>query len=238
VKPVFEPISDNVALSKKIVAQITDAIVRGELRTGSRLPPERDLAVQFQVSRTAIRDAVKILSGKGVLMVKHGVGIFVAPGAKAASGATSSSWVQAWGVYDGNIRDLFEIRKTLETQAAYLAAERADEGNIHRLALILRDAQSHGGDLQVLNDRDAQFHVAIAEASQNLMLVQVMWTLLDVLAEGRQESLRIPNRPQASLEEHEEIYQAIAMHHADRAKAAMFNHLGSVEEAIVNRKEE
>lgn len=234
MNPVFEPISENVALSQRIVAQITDAIVRGELKSGSRLPPERELATQFQVSRSAIRDAVKILSGRGLLLVRHGVGIFVAHAEVDGRYETWGHVIHAPGGRDGSIRNLFDIRKTLETQAACWAAERAEPVHLDRLQRILSDARQHCDDLQVLSERDAQFHVAIAEASQNLVLVQVMWTLLGALEEGRRASLRIPNRPLASLEEHERILAAIAAHDAGKARDCMFLHLGSVEQAIVN----
>lgn len=226
---MFGPISDNIALSQKIVAQVTDAIVRGELKPGDRLPPERELAVQFQVSRTAIRDAIKILSGRGLLTVKHGVGIFVAE--------PRPSSLDEGGVLDisnGSIRDLFEIRKTLETQAAFWAAARATDAHLQRLSNIMEEAKTHTDDLAVLSACDAQFHVAVAEASQNMVLVKVMWALLDLLAEARRESLRIPNRAVASLHEHEQIVEAIVSRDAERARRVMLRHLDSVEYAIQN----
>jgi len=221
---VFRPVSDNMALSQKIIAQISDAIAQGELHPGDRIPPERELAEQFGVSRTALRDAIKILSGGGVLEVRHGVGIFV-------STAPAPSEDVAWR--GANLTDLFEIRQVLETQAAAWAAERGSEEYVARLTSIIEDAKLHTDDLAILATRDAQFHMAMAEAGQNLLLVKVMWNLLDALAAGREASLAIPNRPLASLKEHEEIVAAITTQNVELARLCMRNHLQSVKQAIV-----
>lgn len=220
---MFEQISDNVALSQKIVAQVTDAIVRGELKPGDRIPTERDLAVVFGVSRTAIRDAIKILSGRGVLDVRHGVGIFV---------ASADPEVNSLAFAGAKIQDLFEIRQTLETQAASWAAQRGTPEHIQRLRNIIDEARRNADMLTILAEKDAQFHMAIAEASENMLLVKVMWMLLDALAEGRQQSLTIPNRALASLDEHEQIVNAIEAGHAAEAAKAMEFHLHSVRRAI------
>ncbi|RIV21979.1 FadR family transcriptional regulator [Alicyclobacillaceae bacterium I2511] len=223
---MFEPISDNMALSQKIVSQISDAIISGRLNSGDRLPTERALAKEFQVSRTAIRDAIKILSGRGLLDVRHGVGIFVAH-------HSENGGEIVWNFTDEKLRDVFEIRKALETEAAYLAAIRRDDAHLSRLRDVLWNAKQHQDSLTVLNERDAQFHVAIAEASQNYLLVRVMWTLLDVLTDSRQASLNIPHRAQASLGEHEAIFDAIARQDPETARLAMLAHLESVERSVI-----
>lgn len=222
---VFQQISDNVALSQKIVSQITDAIIHGELKTGDRIPPERDLATQFGVSRTAIRDAIKILSGRGVLDVRHGTGIFVASADKDF----------VLGFSGADIQELFEIRHTLETQAASWAAQRGTPEHLKRLRKIVAEARSNADALTVLSEKDAQFHVAIAEASENMLLVKIMWMLLDALGESRKKSLDIPNRALESLREHEQILDAIAAGHAEEARMLMEFHLRSVRKAILGK---
>lgn len=227
MKPLFQRISDQTALSQKIIAQVTDTIVRGELRPGDRMPTERDLAETFGVSRTVIRDAIKILSGRGVLDVKHGVGIFV-----SGSHDATDNGIIIFEPNELNIRDAFETRQALEPKAAGWAAERADEAHIDRLRDILDDAWRHKDDMSVLSERDSQFHVAIAEASQNLVLLKVMWTLLGVLKETRRTSLKIPNRAIKSLDEHAAIVDAIAARDPDRAQECMKEHLSKVKRAV------
>ena len=234
---VFEPVHDNRALSEKIIAQISDALVAGELKPGDRLPPERELAEQFGVSRTVIRDAVKTLAGRGILHVKHGAGIFVTTSEENAIerlGALSDI-LPLQGV---RLRDLFEIRKVLEAEGAEWAARRRNDYHLKRLRGILEDAHRNSENLEVLSERDAQFHVAIAEASQNLVLVRVMLTLLDLLAQSRRESLSIPGRAKLSLKDHERILEEIEAQRHEGARETMLEHLTSVESAVLAKSGE
>jgi GntR family transcriptional repressor for pyruvate dehydrogenase complex len=229
---VFEPVHDNRALSEKIIAQIFDALLAGELKPGDRLPPERELAEQFGVSRTVIRDAVKTLAGRGILHVKHGAGIFVTTSEENAIerlGALSDI-LPLQGV---RLRDLFEIRKVLEAEGAEWAARRRNDYHLERLRGILEDAHRNSENLEVLSERDAQFHVAIAEASQNLVLVRVMLILLDLLAQSRRESLSIPGRAKLSLKDHERIVEEIEAQRHEGARETMLEHLTSVESAVL-----
>jgi len=232
VSIVFEPVHDNRALSEKIIAQISDALVSGELKPGDRLPPERELAEQFGVSRTVIRDAVKTLAGRGILHVKHGAGIFVTTSEENAIGRLGalSDILPLQGV---SLRDLFEIRKVLEAEGAEWAARRRNDYHLKRLRGILEDAYRNSENLEVLSERDAQFHVAIAEASQNLVLVRVMLTLLDLLAKSRRESLSIPGRAKLSLKDHERIVGEIEAQTHEGARETMLEHLTSVESAVL-----
>ena len=229
---MFEPVHDNRALSEKIIAQISDALVAGELKPGDRLPPERELAEQFGVSRTVIRDAVKTLAGRGILHVKHGAGIFVTTSEENAIGRLGalSDILPLQGV---RLRDLFEIRKVLEAEGAEWAARRRNDYHLERLRGILEDAHRNSENLEVLSERDAQFHVAIAEASQNLVLVRVMLTLLDLLAQSRRESLSIPGRAELSLKDYERIVEEIEAQRHEGARETMLEHLTSVESAVL-----
>lgn len=225
----FEPIPDNRALSEKIISQISDALISGEIHPGDRLPPERELAEQFGVSRTVIRDAVKTLAGRGILQVRRGAGIFVTTSEENMLGRMDSIPLRGAG-----LRDLFEMRKALEAQGAEWAAQRRSAHHVERLRNILEYAREHSEEPDVLSERDAKFHVAIAEASQNLVAVRVMLTLLDLLDNARHESLSIPGRAQLSLEQHERILQEIEARDPEGARRAMMDHLTSVEEAITS----
>lgn len=229
---MFHPVSDNRALSEKIVSQISDHLVRGELAPGDRLPPERELADQFGVSRTVVRDAVKTLAGRGILQVKRGAGIFVVSAEEHMSNS-AGMLSEAFAPRGAGLVDLFEIRKVLEAEGAYWAAERRSAHHAGRLRSILEDAWEHRDEPAVLSERDAQFHIAIAEASQNLVFVRVMLTLLDLLESARQRSLSIPGRTQLSLEQHGKILDAIEAHEQEAARRAMTEHLDSVQSAIL-----
>ena len=201
------------------------------------MPTERELAEQFGVSRTVVRDAVKILSGRGILRVKQGAGIFVATPEDALPGALGalSSMISSGGPA---LWDLFEVRKILETRAASWAARRAKPRHLERLQSILEDATAHGEDLDVLSEQDGDFHMGLAEASGNLVLVKVMLTLLDLLAASRRETLSIPGRAHLSLEDHARILEKVKARDARGAERAMLEHLESVESSLAGLHEQ
>jgi GntR family transcriptional repressor for pyruvate dehydrogenase complex len=227
----FDRLPDNRALSERIISQISDAIISGELKPGDRLPPERELAEQFGVSRTVIRDAIKTLSGRGIVQVRRGAGIFVATAEETIMGRLGEL-ANVIPLQGAGLRDLFDVRKVLEVQGAEWAAQRRSAHQVDRLRSIVEDAYRHSEDLDVLSERDAQFHVAIAEASQNLILVRVMLTLLDLLEAARRETLAIPGRPRLSLDQHENVLREIEARDPEAARRAMLEHLTSVELAI------
>ena len=227
----MERVPESAALSERVMAKISDEIVSGGLKPGDRLPPERELAGQFGVSRTVVRDAIKTLSGRGILRVKRGAGNFVAApqeGAPAGLGA----FAEGLSLGGEGFGDLFEVRKVLEAQAAQWAARRRSDHHVGRLRGIVEEAYGHADDPDVLDETDARFHVAVAEASQNLVLVRVMFTLLDLLATIRRETLDIAGRGRLSLDEHERIIEEIEARDPEAARGAMLAHLISVESAI------
>lgn len=222
-------VPESGALSERIIAGISDAVVSGELAPGDRLPPERELAEQFGVSRTVVRDAVKTLSGRGILRARRGAGTFVAaPAGDAGLGALA----EGLSLGDEGFGDLFEVRKVLEAQAAQWAARRGSEHHVGRLRGIVEEAYRHADEPGVLDETDARFHLAVAEASRNLVLVRVMFALLDLLASSRREALEIAGRARLSLDEHERIIEEIERRDPEAAREAMLAHLISVESAI------
>ena len=215
------------------MGQIQAWIAENGLEAGDRLPPERELAGQFGVSRKVVRDAIKTLSGRGILRARRGAGNFVADpqeGAPAGLAGTLAGGLQLGGEGFG---DLFEVRKVLEAQAAHWAARRRSDHHVGRLREIVEEAYHHADDPVVLNETDARFHVAVAEASQNLVLVRVMFALLDLLASIRRETLDIAGRARLSLDEHERIIEEIEAQDPEAAREAMLAHLISVESAIL-----
>ena len=153
----FDRIPDNRVLSERITSQISDAIINGELKPGDRLPPERELAEQFGVSRTVVRDAIKMLSGRGVLQVRREAGIFVATAEETAMGRLGQL-ANVLPLQGAGLRDLFDVRKVLEAQGAEWAAQRRSAHHVERLRSIVEDAHRHAEDLNVLSERDAQMN--------------------------------------------------------------------------------
>lgn len=224
----FQPVSDRVPLSQKVVAQITEAITNGAFLAGDRLPTERELALQLGVSRTAIRDAIKLLAGQGLLVVTHGSGIFVASQELVADRLAALLTIR-----QGTLAELFEIRKLIEVEAAGWAARRGTPEQLEKLQAVVASAIQALDDPVALARYDVEFHVGVSAAAHNGVLLRIMLNLLDLLAEGRQESLRIPGRPARSAGEHAQILAAILERDATAARQQMWQHLDSVEHSVI-----
>ena len=170
-------------LADDIVAQLETMILEGTLKAGERLPAERALAEQFGVSRPSLREAIQKLAAKGLLVSRHGGGNFVAE----SLGSTFSD--PLLHLLENNRdaqRDLLEFRHTLEGSCAYYAALRATEVDQQRLTeafTALQDCYDREGTVSRAEEgaADAQFHLAIAEASHNAVLLHTIRGLFDLL---------------------------------------------------------
>ncbi|MDQ3653683.1 MAG: FadR family transcriptional regulator [Chloroflexota bacterium] len=228
---VFKPVRDSRSHSDKIIEQIVDALLRGDLKPGDRMPTERDLAVRFSVSRTAVRDAIKILAGRGVVDVRHGSGIYI-----AANEATVLERLDQVDLHDALLTDLFVVRKVLETKIASLAADRRTERQVQRLRDNITEARFHAHDVATVSRLDAEFHLTLARASRNLVFIKLMLTVLDLLSRSREQTLSVEGRIARSLAGHERIVAAVADMQSERAGTAMLEHLDSVEASIAGTK--
>jgi len=221
--------SDHVSIGQKLAAQLSEEIAKGKFKPGDRLPPERELALQLGVSRTAIRDAIKLLAGQGILKVTHGSGIYV-----ANQDRITGQIANLLTVREGSLRELFEVRKLIEVEAAGWAAERGQPQGFDKIKKIVEQANQALHDPASLARLDAAFHLAVIEAGGNTILLRVMLNLLDLLADARKESLSIPGRPARSAGEHNDLAHAILSNDPAGARRLMLRHLTSVEESIMN----
>ncbi len=213
-------------LYSKIVDQIQRKILAGELKVGDHLPPERELAEQFQVSRTAVREAVKALSEKGLVQVFPGKGTFI-------TNETSQAVRQSLGILmkigqAGGTRDLVEVRYIFEPEIAALAARRASEEHIAALqeAIAVMDRTLEDADAYI--EADLDFHLALAEASQNLIILTLIDSFVDLLREQRLRIFHVEGGPQRGQMHHKRILEAIIHHDSEAARAEMRTHLEQV----------
>ena len=130
---MYAPIQ-SVKVFERVAEQIEKRILDGELRVGDRLPTERELAEQFQVSRTAVREAMKILAQKGLVDMRPGRGTIVVDGARAAMENSIGLLMKMKSGEVGSSDNLVEVRAILETEIAALAAARATEKRLLRCA--------------------------------------------------------------------------------------------------------
>jgi len=232
---MFKPINqEHESVYEKVVKRLKSSIAEGTLKPGDKLPAERVLAQMLGISRTSLREALKLLSAEGLIDIKHGKGVFIAE--KETDDIIQKFSAKIF-VENDTLKDFFEIRKVLETQAAKWAAERSNEKQIAHLENIITKTHSEltaskKFDFAILAEHDMKFHISLVKASGNAVLIRIMQNLIDLLNESRSHALAVPKRPYNSIEEHLAIVQAIKMKNPESAGKAMLAHLRNVEKDI------
>jgi GntR family transcriptional regulator, transcriptional repressor for pyruvate dehydrogenase complex len=212
--------------------QIAEKVRTGELRTGDRLPGERSLALQMEISRPTLREAVKVLVDAGVLEVRRGPGggMYVATDVVPTELVRHSASLRL-----AEIAAVLEARRMLEPRVAQLAAERATEEDLEALERSI-DAMRRlvdGGWHPRHEDRflqlDVQFHLALARATGNPMVETLMRTLFRQLEIARDMAMHIPLVPEWTIGIHERTLAALRGGDPDEVAAVMDEHLGQLE---------
>jgi GntR family transcriptional repressor for pyruvate dehydrogenase complex len=190
------------------------------------LPSERELAEQFRVSRTAVREAVKTLAEKGLLQVRPGRGTFITNDTSEAVRHSLGRMLKI-GQPEGS-RHLVEVREIFEPETAALAAQRASDEQIAamREAVTMMDGALDDGDTFIEGDLD--FHLALAEASQNALIPALIDSIVDLLREQRMAIFLVAGGPQRGQYHHKRILEAVSRHDPDAAREAMRAHLRQV----------
>ncbi|GGC83722.1 GntR family transcriptional regulator [Thalassobacillus devorans] len=218
-------------ISERAADHIKQMIVDGRYEVNQKLPGEREMALNLKVSRNTVREAYKILEAYGYVRIKHGTGIFVASEEHQILKMTSFFFVST-----DRIKDLFAIRKILEKNAIQWAIENASDEQINKLSQIVEEAKTvadKGEDYASLARLDHQFHLALADISQNSVLIRIMHNLIDLLEESRMQVIQIPGRPVKSVDEHADIIEALKVKDVTLAQKYMEEHLESVEKSIM-----
>jgi GntR family transcriptional repressor for pyruvate dehydrogenase complex len=215
-------------LFEQIVQQIEDSIVKGDLKGGAQLPAERDLAQQFGVSRTAVREAMKTLREKGLVEAYPGRGTFVTNGTARSMRQTLDRVVRS-GPSEGAVH-LVEVREILEPEIAALAARRADEEarTAMRESIAVMDAARL--DPEAFIEGDLDFHLALAEAAGNPLILSLIDSIVGLLREQRMRTYYIDGGPERGQYHHKRILDAIEHRDPQGARDAMCAHLRQVRE--------
>jgi GntR family transcriptional repressor for pyruvate dehydrogenase complex len=213
-------------LQKRIYEEISlrlQTLVQNDnLKPGDRLPPERQLAVMFGVSRNSVREAIKSLEQQGILISRPGAGTYIAEETQAnLTTALGDAFAQARHHLD----DIFELRLLLEPQIAHLAAQRITRREILELSGLMEEYEKNMYDGQPVFFLDQAFHDAIAAATGNKSITRLMEQMHDLLRESRDEALQSPARSLKALEDHRKILSALSLNDPDRAREAMRGHL-------------
>jgi GntR family transcriptional repressor for pyruvate dehydrogenase complex len=213
---------------EQVAVQIEQRILTGELRNGDRLPTERELAEQFHVSRTAVREAMKILSQKGLVEMRPGRGTIVIDGSRAAM-QNSIGLVMKLKLNEvGGSDNLVEVREMLETEIAALAAARASTQDIEAMQQMVDLMETHINDADLFIEADNRFHAALAQATHNELIVMLVNSIVHLLSEQRKQIFQVEGGPQRGQVHHKHILECIMQHDPSAARAAIRAHLHQV----------
>lgn len=224
-------------ISEQIFDQMREKIERGELQGGTRLPSVEQLALQFDASRSAVREAMSALRALRYVDIRQGEGTFV------ATFDTENFAYQLFehaALSDRQIREMYDVRKMLEVGGAKLAAVHRTDEDLKKLRQVLQAMKRAIEEETIGEEEDLAFHLTIAEASKNSVLIHFMTSmqekLTDVLSTTRPVLLETYAVEEALYQEHVFIYEAIEAKRPDIAADAMFYHLTNVERTL-QRKE-
>ncbi len=218
-------------LSEDVAKRIQQLILE-KLTVGDKLPPERELAEMFGVSRSSVRDAVRTLELMGLVERRQGSGTLVRDlSAEALINPLSAMLVRKRKL----VGELLDVRKIIEPPLAARAALHASADEIAELEEILARQEEKVERGEVAIDEDSEFHYGIAMAAENSVVLNVLDVLMDLLRETRERSLQVAGRPQKSLAGHRRILAAIRRHDGAAAETAMRRHIQDVEQIVLNK---
>ncbi len=213
-------------LYEQIVGQIEQLILEGKLRPGDQLPAERELAEQFRVSRTAVREAVKALREKGLVEIQSGRGTFITASTDKALRNSLGWMVKSDG---GNSQPhLVQVRAILEPEIAAIAAEMAGEDDVANLEHAVGVMDLALDDAETYIEADQAFHLALAHATRNNLIPTLIDPIVGLLREQRMRIFLVEGGAQRGQFHHKRILEAVRRHDPKAARKAMQAHLEQV----------
>ena len=221
--------------SDAVATEILAAISSGKYKPGDRLPTEVELAKQFHIGRTSVREGIGKLRVVGAVEVRRGVGTFIVGGESTDPAMAFSLWTAE---HRYEIVDLFEVRIALETTAAALAASRAtaDEVVFLEQRAFAHAAAHDQDDLDLLVKTDQDFHEALVAYSKNQVLQRVYSLIVPELVPYRKRSLALAGAAQRSAKDHGAIVTAIKAGHPADSRDAALAHLSTLYEEILKAR--
>lgn len=205
-----------------------DNIKSGELKPGTRLPSEPELAFNLGVSRGILREALNILRTEGIIYRKPKEGTFIAPNVLEI---ISGSWEVS--IKEATYLDLIEVRECFEPKVVEKIIKLASDEEIDNLMNLLEN----GIDGDVSHSLDYYFHYKLAELSQNVVFVNFIDTYYDIIDEVKNLTIKKEKRLSQINDEHKRIVEAIRERDVQKAKAQMRYHLQKVREDVLSSNE-
>jgi GntR family transcriptional repressor for pyruvate dehydrogenase complex len=210
------PILKTAPRSANQARLLLDYIERENLVPGDRLAPERELAKKLGISRPSLREAIQVLQTQGRLLVRHGIGVFLA---------------------NHSIEELFEMREILEAPAVEWAAQRRSEAQlvaIKEAAVALKAAVAESPiDFEKVRLLDMNFHLTIVKSAENQFLNQTLGTLQEIMFRSMDNTLKLPGRIEASEHEHGLIVEALEKQDPLAARLMIIEHIHNARDAWI-----
>lgn len=227
VSPEFRPVKQE-KIATKIVAQIKSLIIKGDLKPGDVLPPERKLISLLKVSRPSLREALNTLTAMGFLEISQRHRTVVK---SLAAGSITEPLHRLLKEDMQTVFELIEVRKAMETWNAYHAAERATVADIARLEKSTESMRIKIEQEMSVVEADANFHLAISEATHNKIQTHLMFSIYDILKESLGKYLESINMSDI-FDQHSKVVEAIIKRDPDLAAVRMREHLDYVESRV------
>jgi GntR family transcriptional repressor for pyruvate dehydrogenase complex len=234
----FQPVTPE-RLPAAVSRQIEKLILRGILRPGERLPAERDLAEKLGVSRPSVREAVTDLQDKGLLTTRAGAGIYVAD---VLGSAFSDALIRLFADHDEAVFDYISFRRDLEGLAAQRAAQFASDTDLQVIQALMDKMEAAHRKTNPADEAriDAEFHMAIIEASHNVIMLHMMRSMFQLMREGvfynRMVMFKRRTTRDTLLGQHRVINAALQAREPDGARKAVEAHLSYVEQSLADHK--
>jgi GntR family transcriptional regulator, transcriptional repressor for pyruvate dehydrogenase complex len=220
---------------EEVAEALIDMIKSGQLKSGDKLESVQQLAENFEVGRSAVREALSALRAMGLVEMHQGEGTYVR---EFDSKMLSLPVYIAVLMKKDDVKNLLEVRRILEVGAVQAAADRRTDEQLAEIKEAL-DQMETANDQELGEEADFRFHMAIAKASHNELLIGLMNNVSEMMVTTMRETRRLWLYSEKSTldrlwNEHQQIYQAIEARDGSEAQKLMLDHLQSVEEVLMN----
>ena len=226
----FKPVKSS-RLYEEVIDQIKELIIDGQINPGDKFPPERKLAAKFGISRGVLREAFRVLESRGLIRSKRGGGRYLRDYHNQNIYSSSNKFIN---LEKDALLDVAEARKLIETQIVQRAIEEGTEKDIKNIRDILYTMDEADEKEYRESNLDLEFHMAIARATHNFALQDLLEAQIQLLIDLEQKSFLDPDNWKSLCDEHRKIFSAINDRDKERAKKVMNSHIQHLINAINN----
>jgi GntR family transcriptional regulator, transcriptional repressor for pyruvate dehydrogenase complex len=215
-------------ISEQVFEQLKQQLLLGEWKQGEKIPSENELAVAFAVSRVTVRQALQKLTVLGLIETRLGEGSFVK---EVKLGVHMNTLIPMAYLGEQSLLEVLEFRQVVEVKTAELAANRATEQDIEDLQKIFEQMEDYKNDSRKFSESDLDFHLKIAEMTNNSLIIETHNIIKDILSVAMQRIVKERGNT-GGLHYHKMLLEAIREHDGEKAKDIMAQHVGDTYEMM------